>query len=72
MIVARGKRMIDPLKDAFVTEPGKPAVDRLPRRKILGQQAPCNPAAQHIDDRVHDLPVPTFARKWRTRHDSNV
>ena len=37
LAVERDQRVVDPLEQAFVTKPGKPAVDRLPRREVLGQ-----------------------------------
>ena len=71
----------NPLEHAFVMKPSKPAVDRLPRRKVLGQQASCNPAAQHIENRIHNLarrpfPPPAgrmrLAQKCRNQHPPGV
>jgi hypothetical protein len=37
-------------------------IDRLPRRKVVGQQPPRLPAAHKIEDRIEDLPIRPGAR----------
>src|SRR5260370_10931237 len=57
--------MIDLLEATFVAELRKPAIDRVPRRQIAGQQAPRTARSHHIENAVDDLAHRPCARPSR-------
>src|SRR5262245_8619995 len=56
---------IDPLPDAVFLPPAKVAIDRLPRWQVGGKHAPLATRADHIQDRIEDLP--RFPVPWATQ-----
>jgi hypothetical protein len=48
---------VHPFQHTLLTPPGEVPEYRLPRRKITGQMPPRTPGPNHIEDRVHDVPV---------------
>jgi hypothetical protein len=45
LAVRHDQRVVHPLEDAFVAQPGEPAINCLPGWKVLRQQPPGNAAA---------------------------
>jgi hypothetical protein len=56
LAVEHDEMVVQALQHAAVAQAREPAVDRPPRREALRQQAPRTARAQHVEDRVHDLP----------------
>lgn len=73
--IGHDQRVIGRLEQAAVPPRRRPAIDRLPRRKVVWQQRSGDPVAQHIKHRVDDLAphlVPQAAeRRGRRQMDPN-
>src|SRR5215207_8348011 len=55
-VSSHDKQVVHALKQAGVAPERKPAIHGGARRQITGKQPPSDPAPQHVEDRVDDLP----------------
>src|SRR5947209_17181385 len=68
LAIEHHQTMVDRFPRSIVAEPREPAIHPRPRREVLRQEVPGNPAAQHVEDGVDDLahlPLPMTARTRR-------